>query len=42
MHKKYRYKSLFFNKVADSQACNFVKKETLAEAFSCAFCEIFI
>ena len=22
------------------QACNFVKKETLAQVFSCAFCEI--
>ena len=24
-----------------SQACNFIKKETLAHAFSCEFCEIF-
>ena len=23
------------------QACNFIKKETLAEVFSCEFCEIF-
>ena len=23
------------------QACNFIKKETLAQAFSCEFCEIF-
>ena len=32
--------SLFFNKVA-GQACNFVKKETLVQVFSCEFCEIF-
>ena len=41
--------SLFFNKVADKyttttagrpQACNFIKKETLAQVFSCEFCEI--
>ena len=30
--------SLFFNKVA--RACNFIKKETLAQVFSCEFCEI--
>ena len=30
---------LFFNKVADL-ACNFIKKETLAQVFSCEFCEI--
>ena len=29
--------SLSFNKVA---ACNFIKKETLAQIFSCEFCEI--
>ena len=23
-----------------SQACNFIKKETLAQVFSCKFCEI--
>ena len=23
------------------EACNFVKKETLAQVFSCAFCEIY-
>ena len=32
--------SLFFNKVAGRQACNFVKKETLAQVFYCEFCEI--
>ena len=24
-----------------AQACNFIKKETLAQVFSCAFCKIF-
>ena len=32
---KHLYQSLFFNKVA-----NFIKKETLAQVFSCEFCEI--
>ena len=31
--------SLFFNKVAGA-ACNFIKKETLAQPFSCEFWEI--
>ena len=31
--------SLYFNKVA-GQACNFIKIETLAQVFSCKFCEI--
>ena len=30
-----------FNKVAGLQVCNFIKKETLAQVFSCEFCEIF-
>ena len=29
--------SLFWNKVA---ACNFIKKETLTQVFSCEFCQI--
>ena len=35
--------SFFFNKVAAlrPQACNFIKKEALAQVFSCEFCEIF-
>ena len=35
--------SLFFNKVAGlrSEACNLIKKETLAQVFSCEICEIF-
>ena len=32
---------IFLNKVAGLQSCNFVKKETLAQALSCEFCEIF-
>ena len=36
---KHLYQNLFFNKVAN-QACNFIKKETLAQVFSCEFCEI--
>ena len=34
--------SLFFNFLISfqPQACNFVKKETLAQVFSCEFCEI--
>ena len=39
---KHLCQSLFFNKVAGlrPQACNFIKKETLAQVFSCEFCEI--
>ena len=36
---KHLCQSLFFNEVA-SAACNFIKKETLAQVFSCEFCEI--
>ena len=36
---KHLCQSLFFNKVAGG-ACNFIKKETLAQVFSCEFCEI--
>ena len=35
---KHLCQSLFFNKVA-GLACNFIKKETLAQVFSCEFCE---
>ena len=35
---KHLCQSLFFNKVAGT--CNFIKKETLAQVFSCEFCEI--
>ena len=37
---KHLCRSLFFNKVA-GQACNFIKKEALAQAFSCEFWETF-
>ena len=36
---KYLCQSLFFIKVAGA-ACNFIKKEILAQVFSCGFCEI--
>ena len=32
---------IFLNEVGGLQACNFIKKETLAQVFSCEFCEIF-
>ena len=32
--------SLLFNKTLQLQACNFINKETLAQVFSCGFCEI--
>ena len=35
---KHLCQDLFFNKVAGA-ACNFIKKETLAQVFSCEFCE---
>ena len=44
---KHLSQSVFFNKVArlrpascTPQACNFIKKETLAQVFSCEICEI--
>ena len=39
---KHLCQRLFFNKVAGlrPQACNFIKKESLAQMFSCEFCEI--
>ena len=40
LQEKQLFQSLVFNKVADL-ACNFIKKETLAQVFSCEFCEIF-
>ena len=38
---KHLCQSPLFNKVAGPQACNFTKKETLEQVFSCEFCEIF-
>ena len=39
---KHLCQSLFFNKVADlrPQVCDFIKKETLEQVFSCGFYEI--
>ena len=39
---KHLHQSLFYNKVAGlrPEACNFVIKETLTQAFSCELCEI--
>ena len=39
---KHMCQSLYFNKAAGlrSEACNVIKKMTLAQAFSCQFCEI--
>ena len=38
--EKHQCQSVFFNKVA-GRPCNFIKKETQAQVFSCEFCEIF-
>ena len=38
---KYLCQSLFFNKTAGNVAYNFIKKEALAQVFSCEFWEIF-
>ena len=39
---KHLCQSLFFNKVTGLRplACNFIKKEALAQVFSCEFCKI--
>ena len=37
---KHLSQRLFFNKVAPGGACNFIKKESLGQVFSCEFCEI--
>ena len=38
--EKHLCQSLFFNKVARPEACNFIKKEILTPVFSCEFNEI--
>ena len=38
---KHLRQSLFFNKICGPKTCNFITKETLAQLFSCQFCEIF-
>ena len=37
---KHLCQSLLFNKVASLKTCNFIKKETMAQVFSCEFGEI--
>ena len=37
---KHLCQSLFFNIKLQAEACIFIKKETLAQVFSCEFCEI--
>ena len=37
---KHLCQSLFFNKVAGLRPATLLKKETLAQVFSCEFCEI--
>ena len=37
---KYPCQSLFFNKVVDLSPATLLKKETLAQVFSCEFCKI--
>ena len=39
--EKHLCQSLFLLKFIRPQACNFIKKETLTQVFSCEFCEIF-
>ena len=43
MDSQYFLDSLFYIRSSHQrpQACNFIKKETLAQVFSCEFCEIF-
>ena len=38
---KHLCQSLFFNKVAGLRLATLLKKETLAQVFSCDFCEIY-
>ena len=38
---KHLCQSLFFNEIASLRAATLLKKETLAQVFSCEFCEIF-
>ena len=38
--QKCSIKKVLLKSLLDSQACNFIKKETLTQVFSCEFCEI--
>ena len=40
IHKKSNVSESLFLKSCSPEACNFIKKETLAWLFSCEFCEI--
>ena len=42
INRKHLCQSLFFSKAADlrPEVCNLIKKETLAQVFSCEICEI--
>ena len=40
IHRKTPVQSLFFNKVAGLRLATLLKKKTLAQVFSCEFCEI--
>ena len=37
---KFTGRHLYHSLFCRAQACNFIKKETLAQVFSCKFCEI--
>ena len=36
----WQYDSIIVLIILETSACNFIKKETLAQVFSCEFCEI--
>ena len=40
LKSKFANSADFFKKWKKPDACNFIKKETLAQVFSCEFCEI--
>ena len=39
-HQRYSLKKVFLEISQNSRACNFIKKETLTQVFSCEFSEI--
>ena len=39
-HRRCSVKNMFLETSQISQACNFIEKNTLAQMFSCEFCEI--
>ena len=40
-HQRCSIKKVFLRISQNAEACNFIKKEALAQVFSCEFCEIF-